>query len=165
MKNIFHLVLIFFSMTLLLAPLTHAQGNITGIAQLTLTDEKTVYPDRLRVLLVRSQAEVPNSPDLEHMDKFKRIEAIRNLHMIFFLNVREKMSDPKYVVQSTLTTPNGTFFFFDIPYGNYFILITFPAMIENYKVAWQVPITVKGHETTPIELNNENLAVPTYSRY
>lgn len=152
-------------MLLLLAPLAHAKGNITGSAQLTLTDGKTVCSDRLRVLLVRSQAEVPNCQDLEHMGKFKRIEAIRNLHMIFFLNVREKMSDPEYVVQSTLTTPDGTFDFFDIPDGNYFILITFPAMIENYKVAWQVPIIVKGNESTRIKLSNENLAVPTYSRY
>ena len=164
MKKTTLILLIFFSITFLFAPLAKAQGNIEGVAKLTLADGKTVHADRLRILLVRSEAAVPFVTDLEHLDKFKRMETIRNLHMIFFLNVKDKMSEPGYVIQSTLTTQEGTFFFFDVPAGSYFILITFPAMIQDYKVAWQVPVTVKANQTARIELNNENMVLPTYSR-
>jgi hypothetical protein len=164
MKNTVPILLVFLSITLLLAPLAHAQGKINGTAQLTLSDGKTLYADSLRILLVRSEAAVPNLPDLEPLDKFKRMESIRTLHMTFFLNVRGRMSEPGYVVQSTLTTPDGAFFFFDVPDGSYFILIAFPAMIQDYKVAWQVPVTVKSNQLTRIELNNENMILPTYSR-
>ena len=74
------------------------------------------------------------------------------------------MADPDYVIRSTLTTPDGTFQFSAIPPGMYFILVTFPAMIQAYKVAWQIPVTVKDHETAHVELNQNNLLVPTYSR-
>jgi hypothetical protein len=64
-----------------------------------------------------------------------------------------------------LTTPDGTFQFSDISPGAYYILVTFPAMIRDYKVAWQIPVAVKDNETVRIELNNENLVIPTYSRH
>jgi hypothetical protein len=38
-------------------------------------------------------------------------------------------------------------------------------MIRDYKVAWQIPVAVKDNETVRIELNNENLVIPTYSRH
>ena len=158
------LVFILFAVSLFLAPPAHAQGQISGIAQLKIENGRTLCADWLRVLLVRSKAEVPLCPDLGPMGKFERMETLRNLHMKFFVNVREKMSDPDYVFRSTLTTPDGTFQFSEIPPGIYFILVTFPAMIQEYKVAWQLPVTVKDHETTRIELNQDNLLVPTYSR-
>jgi hypothetical protein len=164
MKNALFIFLVCVSLTFLLASWALAQGKINGIAHLTLTDGKTLYADSLRILLVRTEAAVPKLPDLEQLDKFKRMETIRNLHMSFFLNVRGKMSAPDYIVQSTLTTPDGAFFFFDVPDGSYFILIAFPAMIQDYKVAWQIPVTVKTNQTTRIELNNENMVLPTYSR-
>ncbi len=164
MKKAFSLALILFSLLLLSAPFVHAQGSINGVAKLTLKDDKTAFADWVRVLLVRSEAEIPKFPDLDHMGKFERIEATRNLHTLFFVNVREKMSDPEYVVRSTLTTPDGTFQFSEIPHGTYFILVTFPAMIRDYKVAWQAPVTVNDNETAFIELNNANLLIPTYSR-
>jgi hypothetical protein len=158
------LVLILFAVSFFLAPPAHAQGQISGIAQLTIEDGRTLYADWLRVLLVRSEVEMPACPDLEPMGKFERIAALRNLHMRFFVNVRDKMADPDYVIRSTLTTPDGTFQFSAIPPGMYFILVTFPAMIQAYKVAWQIPVTVKDHETAHVELNQNNLLVPTYSR-
>jgi hypothetical protein len=161
MKKICHFVLILFFLSVSAA---YAQGNINGLARLSLKDGNIACADWVRVLLVCSEAEVPKCPDLNHMGKFERMEALRNLHMIFFVSVREKMSDPDYVIRSTLTTPDGTFQFSDIPPGSYYILVTFPAMIRDYKVAWQVPVTVKDNETVRIELDNENLVIPTYSR-
>jgi hypothetical protein len=165
MKKISHFVLILFLLPVLPVSAAYAQGNINGLARLSLKDGNIACADWVRVLLVRSEAEVPECPDLNHMGKFERMETLRNLHMIFFVNVREKMSDPDYVVRSTLTTPDGTFQFSDISPGAYYILVTFPAMIRDYKVAWQIPVAVKDNETVRIELNNENLVIPTYSRH
>jgi hypothetical protein len=158
------IMLILVACIFFLAPPARAQGQIDGIAHLTLPNGKTVNADWLRVLLVRTQAEVPAFPNLAAMEPFEQMEAVRNLHMQFFINVRQKMSDPDYIIRSTLTTPDGTFRFADIPPGPYFILVTFPAMIQDYKVAWQVPVTARDHQAVFIELNQDNLAVPTYSR-
>jgi hypothetical protein len=164
MKKSCYFVVILFLLPVLLIPSAFAQSNITGKAQVSLKDGNIAYADWVRVLLVRSAAEVPKCPDLSHMGKFRRMEAVRNLHMKFFVNIRAKMADPGYVIRSTLTTPDGTFQFSDILPGPYYVLVTFPAMIQNYKVAWQVPITVKNNETARVELNSDNLVIPTYSR-
>ena len=164
MKTVRRSALICFALMVWLAPWAHAEGQIIGVARLEMEDGSVAFADWVRVLLVRSAAEVPACPELEPLGKFARMETLRNLHMRFFVKVREKMASPDYVVRSTLTTPDGTFQFSALPAGGYFILVTFPAMIRDYKVAWQIPVTVQDHQTTQVELNHENLAIPTYSR-
>jgi hypothetical protein len=149
---------------LLLTPSAHAGGIVGGTVSLTMPDGMVRWGDWIRILLVRSQVEVPPLSGIEKMDLFRRMETIRNLHMTFFITVRKKMSDPAFVVQSTLTTPEGVFQFTDVPPGTYYLLVTFPAMVKDRKVAWQVPVTVVDDQTTRVELNDENLLMPTYTR-
>ncbi|MEJ2097037.1 MAG: carboxypeptidase-like regulatory domain-containing protein [Deltaproteobacteria bacterium] len=155
---------IVFACLFLFAPSAFAQGQINGIAHLLLPNGKIANADWLRVLLVRTKVQPPVLPDLSGMEPFEQMETLRSLHMQFFISARRKMSNPDYVMRSTLTTPDGTFRFSDIAPGAYFILVTFPAMIQDYKVAWQEPVTVKDHQTVFIELNQDNLVIPTYSR-
>lgn len=143
---------------------TFAGGNIKGIAELALEDGSLASSEQIRVLLVMSNTDAPDVSDLDKMNKFKRMEYIRELHMTFFINVRKKMTHPDFVFDSTLTKSEGTFQFSNIPSGAYYILVTFPAMIEDFKVAWQVPAVVIDGETTFVKLNNKNLLIPTYSR-
>ncbi len=98
------------------------------------------------------------------MDKYKRMESVMDSHIDFFKKVREKMENPGYVAASTLTTSDGAFRFADVKAGQYYLVVTFPATINGCKVAWQIPAAVRAGETTYIELNTKNLALPTYSR-
>lgn len=149
---------------LLLCPLAHASGIISGTISLTMPDGRVRSADWIRILLVRSQVEVPDLSGTDKKDPYRRMEAIRGLHMTFFIAAREKMSDPAFVVQSTLTTPEGVFQFPGVSPGTYYLLVTFPAMVKDHKVAWQIPVTVVDDQTTQVELNNKNLLMPTYTR-
>ncbi len=149
---------------LALCPMTHASGIIKGTISLTMPDGQTRYADWLRILLVRSQVDVPALSMIEKPNPYQRMEAIRDLHMTFFIAARKKMSDPAYVVQSVLTTPEGLFQFPGVPPGSYYLLVTFPGMVKDHKVAWQVPVTVMDDQISQVELNNENLLMPTYTR-
>ena len=149
---------------LALCPMAHASGIIKGTIFLTMPDGQTRYADWLRILLVRSNVDVPDLSMIEKPNQYQRMEAIRDLHMTFFIAARKKMSDPAFVVQSVLTTPEGVFQFPGVPPGPYYLLVTFPAMVKNHKVAWQVPVTVIDEQITQIDLNNENLLMPTYTR-
>ena len=149
---------------LLLCPQAEASGIISGTISLTMPDGRVRPGDWIRTLLVRSQVEVPTLSVKDKMNLYQRMETIRELHMTFFIAVRQKMSDPAFVVQSTLTTPEGVFQFPGVSPGTYYLLITFPAMIKDHKVAWQVPVTVIDDQTTRVKLNDGNLLMPTYSR-
>jgi hypothetical protein len=149
---------------LLLSSLAHASGIINGTISLTMPDGQVRSGEWIRILLVRSHVEVPDLSGTEKMNPYQRMETIRNLHMKFFIAVREKMSDPAFVVQSNLTTPEGVFQFPGVSPGTYYLLVTFPAMVIDHKVAWQVPVTVVDDQTTRVELNDKNLLMPTYTR-
>ena len=149
---------------LLMPPLVHASGIINGTISLIMPDGQTRSAEWLRVLLVRSPVAVPDLSGIEKQNPYQRMETIRDLHMTFFIAARKKMSDPAFIVQSVLTTPEGLFQFPGVPPGAYYLLVTFPAMVKDHKVAWQVPITVRDDQITQIELNNENLLMPTYTR-
>lgn len=149
---------------LMLSSPAHASGIISGTISLTMPDGQMRSAEWIRVLLVRSPVEIPALSGTEKMNPYQRMETIRNLHMTFFIAVREKMSDPKFVVQSALTTPEGVFQFPGVSPGTYYLIVTFPAMVKDHKVAWQVPASVVDGQTTRVELNDSNLLMPTYSR-
>ena len=149
---------------LLMGPLAHASGIISGTISLTMPDGQIRAADWLRILLVRSPVDVPDLSGTDKQDPYQRMEAIRDLHMTFFIAARKKMSDPAFVVQSVLTTPEGVFQFPGVSQGTYYLLVTFPAMVKDHKVAWQVPVTVLDNQITQMDLNNENLLMPTYTR-
>jgi len=145
--------------------LSFAQGgSIRGSLGLEIKDGNIVHGDWIRVLLVTERCEVKKNIKFSGMDKHKRMESIMNAHIDFFKKVREKMANPGYVAASTLTTSDGAFRFADIRAEQYYIVVTFLSTINGCKVAWQVPAAVRTGETTYIELRNNNLALPTYSR-
>ena len=145
--------------------LSFAQGgNISGSLGLETNNGKVVHGDWIRVLLVTEKFEVKKDTKISGMNKHKRTESIINTHIHFFKKFREKMENPGYVAASTLTTSDGAFRFADVKAGQYYLVVTFPATINGCKVAWQVPAAVHNGETTYIELNTKNLALPTYSR-
>jgi len=149
---------------MLFASQAYGQGTIEGSAQIKLDDGSTAAAKWIRVLLTTSPADIPATPDFSGLDQYSRMEKIRDLHMAFFISIREEMDQSGYLANSTLTTPDGTFRFSDIAPGKYFIVVTFPAMIDAYKVAWQIPVQIKQDEVVSVVLNNQNMAFPTYNR-
>jgi len=144
--------------------MVQAFGIVSGSLSFKPPNSPILPAGWVRILLARTPAQIPDLPDLKKLNAQQRMETIRNLHMNFFLSVRQNMSDPTFIVQSGLSTPEGAFAFPDVPAGNYYLIVTFPAMVKDYKVAWQVPVSVKDNETSLVVLNNDNLLLPTYSR-
>jgi hypothetical protein len=163
MKKIY-VIWIYLLPCLFMVPLVHASGIISGTISLTMPDGQTRSAEWLRVLLVRSPVAVPDLSRIEETNPYQRMESIRDLHMTFFIAARKEMSDPAFIVQSVLTTPEGLFQFPGVPPGTYYLLVTFPAMVKDHKVAWQIPVTVTDEHTTQVKLNSENLLMPTYTR-
>ena len=73
-----------------------------------------------------------------------------------------KQDEPGYMVDNKLTRPDGTFAFYQIPAGHYYVLITFPTMIAGFKCAWQTPVEVVEGQSVHVELDNGNLAIPAF---
>jgi len=149
---------------LLVCPLVYAGGVVNGTISLKLTDNQVVPAAWVRILLVQSPVTIPVLPGPEKMNPYQRMETIRDLHMKFFIAVRQTMSDPEFVIQSALTTPEGLFQFPGVLPGDYHLIVTFPAMVNDRKVAWQIPVTVMDDQSTQVELSDKNLLMPTYSR-
>ena len=142
-----------------------AGGHVTGTVLVTTAEGTVAYGDWVRVLLVSTPVAVPEPGDLSGLDRQQRIDRLIHLHLDFFNNIQARLSEPGYLVADTLTTPDGGFKFHSIPPGQYYLVVTFPSIIRGYKVAWQVAVRIAEGQTRQIELNNENMAVPTYSRY
>jgi hypothetical protein len=141
-----------------------AEGHIEWRISLMLKEDDVRYGDWIRVFLVREAVAVSSPGDLSDLGKHEKIERLISAHVDFFKKVMDKMNDPHYIVAETLTTPDGTFKFYGLAPGRYYVVVTLPSMIYGYKVAWQVPAPVTAGKTLKIELNNSNLAVPTYRR-
>ncbi len=164
MKKLQQFILVVGLIAGITASSAYAGGIIHGTAALTIENGTILYADWLRVLLVNEKIRVPALPNLESMDKFERMDAIRTAHVDFYVEARSKLAEDGFIIATKMTTPEGSFFFDNVDPGTYFILVTFPAMIKMYKVAWLVPVTIKDNETVSITLNNSNLVLPTYSR-
>ncbi len=133
------------------------EGGIDGRIELLLPDGETVHGDWIRVLLVTEAIDAAKIVKAARSLKYEPGEPVNRIHLDFFKAVSSKINaDPDYVAGSTLTTEDGTFRFPAVAPGRYWVLITFPAMIGEFKVAWQVPVTVGG-KTEQVLLNNANL--------
>ena len=163
MKKCPFFLICLFACLLLCSP-AHAGGIIDGTISMTMPDGQVRPGDWIRILLVRSRVPVPAFSETEKLDPYRHMETIRDLHITFFISVRRKMSDPAFLLQSTLATTEGVFQFPDVPPGTYYLIVTFPAMVRDRKVAWQVPVTVVDDQIITIELNDSNLLMPTYTR-
>ena len=165
MKKLLWICIFMIGIMFIPVTLSFAQGgSIRGNLGLKTKDGKLVYGDWVRVLLVTENFKVEKPKEIIDVGRQKRMESIMDAHINFFKKVREKMENPGYVAASTLTTSDGAFRFSAVNPGIYYLVVTFPAAINGYKVAWQVPVKVRDGKTTYIELRNKNLALPTYSR-
>ena len=164
MKKVLLASTILLSLYGIMATSVLAGGTIQGTVSLTTKDGTVIYADWLRVLLVRDKIAVPPLPDLAAINKFEKMNAIRTAHVDFFVAACGRLAEPGFVIDSKTTTPEGSFFFDAIPAGTYYLLVTLPAMIKTYKVAWQVPVKITSGETVSVQLNNQNMLLPTYCR-
>ncbi len=164
MKTVFKQIGCLAVFILLWVPLAHGQGEIIGTTQMELENGEVAHAGRVRVLLTTTPVAIPSLPELSSMNTYQKMESIRTLHMDFFINVRQQMAQLDYLFDSTLTDPDGIFRFTALPPWTYYIVVAFPAMIESYKVAWQVPVEIKQDEVVKMVLNRANMAVPTYTR-
>jgi hypothetical protein len=85
-----------------------------------------------------------------HLDYYKQFAAHRNT--------------PGFLIAHTESSDTGNFAFLDVPPGDYYVVVTFPAMINGYKVAWQQAVTVTAGRLRYIVLSDHNLVLPTDKR-
>ncbi len=137
-------------------------GNIKGRISLATPNGEVLHGDWVRVFLTTTLIDVP-TVELASIDiPLERRSRINSGHMDFYVNFRQKQEEPGYIVDNKLTRPDGTFAFYQVPPGRYYIVITFPTMIAGYKCAWQEPVDVAEGQTVQVELDNSNLALPAY---
>ncbi len=58
-----------------------------------------------------------------------------------------------------LTRPAGSVAFNRVSPGRYYIVVTFPTMLEGQKAAWQVPVEAVSDRMVHVELNAANMAL------
>ena len=138
------------------------EGSIAGRVSLTDPDCDVVHGDWVRVFLTAEPIEVPGVALAGIETPVERRSRINSGHMDFFVNFRRKQDEPGYMVDNKLTRPDGTFAFYQVPVGHYYVLITFPTMIAGFKCAWQTPVEVVEGQTVHVELDNGNLAIPAF---
>lgn len=140
-------------------------GIIDGVVKIATENSEIVFGNWIRVLLLKEKAEVPEIEKRSASKPYDQFDAmVINAHMAFYKNVMEKLGDPACLAASTLTRPDGSFKFSGIAPGPYYVVVTFPSMIQGYKVAWQIPVTVDAEKPAQVILDNRNFALPTYCR-
>lgn len=141
----------------------HAQeGHITGRVSLMTPKGEIIYGDWVRVFLTTEPADIPSIDLTSSTEPWERQSLINSAHTDFFVNFREKHNHAGYVVNNKLSRPDGTFAFSGIPAGRYYVVITFPTVIGGFKCAWQREVDVVEEKSMHVELNGENLALPSY---
>ncbi len=140
-------------------------GHVAGTLRIDTPDGNSFSGDWIRVLLTSAAVPVPDIPPLEGIAPLARYDRIVSVHMDFFVNFQQRLSEPGFLVASVLTRETGEFKFIDVAPGRYFVIVTFPTTIGGYKVAWQVPVTVpdSGHPA-PVSLGWQNMLLPTQKR-
>ena len=137
-------------------------ADIEGRISLANPSGEIYYGDWVRVFLTTKPIDVP-AVDLTSIDiPIERRARINSGHMDFYVNFRQVQEVPGYIVDNKLTRPDGTFAFHHITPGRYYVLVTFPTLIAGFKCAWQVAVDVVEEQTTGVELDNRNLALPAY---
>jgi len=161
-------IFVFLAMIWIVLPATNgvAMAGQWLLGDLSIMDAtgKRIYGQYISVFLTRQAVPVPHDPMLDTMERHHRLDRINQMHMDFFKTFSRYRPQPRYLVAHTESSDTGNFAFLDIPAGDYFVVVTFPAMIGGYKVAWQEPVTIRPGRTGYVSLGEENLILPTDRR-
>jgi hypothetical protein len=139
-------------------------GIINGRIRFETENTTAASAEWTRVYLVHSPVPVPEA-DIEHgLINHAPTDRINTAHQKFYANVRQHLLIQGFLAGSTLVDADGSFQFTGIDPGRYFVLVAFPSHIHGYKVAWQTPVDVTIERAATVELNRNNLVLPTFSR-
>lgn len=148
----------------LIAP-ARADQWLLGAVWIMDDDGTRTFGQYISVSLTREAVPVPRVAGLASMERHRRMDRINQMHLDFFKTFSAYRHRPGYLVANTESSDNGNFAFLDVQPGAYFLVVTFPAMIGGYKVAWQQPVTVFPDRTLFVTLNDDNLLLPTDRRH
>ncbi|MGD8368967.1 MAG: hypothetical protein PVG78_15120 [Desulfobacterales bacterium] len=147
----------------IVCPPIASAATLYGTIGLTGEDGRFIPGQMIRIYLVTE--EIPfDFADDPQLNRLERIVRINNAHIDFFKKYREKASLTGYLKTVAESSTAGTFVFADLAPGRYFVLVTFPSMIDGRKVAWQVPVILAESPYHWIHLNDENLLLPALAR-
>lgn len=136
------------------------------LGSLCITDEagRRAYGESVSVFLTTRQIQVPRYPELDTLERHRRLDRINQMHLDFYKQFAAHRNTPGFLVAHTESSDTGNFAFLNVPPGDYFVVVVFPAMINGYKVAWQQPVTVMAGRPHYIVLGDHNLALPADRR-
>jgi hypothetical protein len=125
---------------------------------------QNIYGERLSVFLVSKENPASMDECLDETDPQRLLDCINNSHLDFYKKFQQRQQETGYLIDQTDTSNTGNFVFFNVPVGSYFVLVQFPSMIDGYKVAWQVPVTVSPERSRFVSLTDDNLLLPKNRR-
>ncbi|BBO69563.1 hypothetical protein DSCA_34930 [Desulfosarcina alkanivorans] len=136
------------------------------LGSLGISDDRgrRIYGEYLSVFLTSKKISVPRFAGLDALERHRRLDRINQMHLNFYKQFAEHRNQPGYLVAHTESSDTGNFAFLNVPPGDYYVVVTFPAMIGGYKVAWQEPVSVRAGRPGHITLCSRNLALPTDRR-
>ena len=136
-------------------------GAVWGTVGLEMPNGNYVAGENIRLMLVRTAIEIEMPPPLADQPKVRRAELLADCHMRFFVQVRRHLGRDGYLIDDTMSTPRGTFEFVGVPPGRYWVVVTFPALINGFKAAWQTPVDVPAGGRIHLPLDHRNLFLPS----
>jgi len=147
-----------------IAPPAGAMQGLLG--SLCITDEagQRIYGQYLSVFLTGRKIPVPHAAGLEEMETHRRLDRINQMHLDFYKQFARHRSQPGYLIAHTESSDTGNFAFLNVPPGDYYVVVMFPAIIGGYKVAWQQPVSVAADRMAYTSLDIRNLVIPADRR-
>lgn len=137
---------------------------IVGSVSIRNDADRNVYGEYLAVFLVSQKNPASAKKCLGVSNHQRRLDCINNSHLDFYKRFQAKQHQTGYLIAQTVTSETGNFAFFNVPLGNYYVLVKFPSMIDGYKVAWQAPVTMTPNRTAVVNLDEDNLVLPKNRR-
>jgi hypothetical protein len=157
-------ILFCFLVLALCAPSMAGTASIQGSVSMTLENGSMAPGSYLKLFLTTQKIDIKIPKNWASQKKPAAIDAMISLHINFYKQLHSNRTLKNFIASDADSDMDGLFSFTDLPQGDYYIVVTFPSMIEGRKVAWQVPVHVKNDKKTTVILNNGNLALPTYRR-
>ena len=146
------------------APSMAGTASIQGSVGIALENGTVAPGSYLKIFLTTRKIDIQIPENWDSQKKPAAIDAIISLHIHFYKQFHGNRSLKNFIAGDADSDVDGLFSFTDLPRGDYYLVVTFPSMIQGRKVAWQVPVHVENGKTTTVALNNGNLALPTYRR-